>query len=127
MREIAAEVTKVPLTGAYGQAWRLHAEAAAAAVDGRTAEASAGFRDSHARILALEQYFEAANWVVDAAILLPAEPEVRAWAVDTRPLLEELRAKPYLERLDEALASVPGSGSTVHAASAAETRSSTTV
>jgi hypothetical protein len=103
----AAEVAEVPLTGAYGQAWRRHAAAAVAALEGRTAEALAGFREARAGMLALEQYFECAGWVVEAAVLLPAEPEVRAWADDIRPLLHELRAKPYLDRLDEALASVP--------------------
>jgi hypothetical protein len=50
---------------------------------------------------------EAAEMAVDAAILLPADPEVRRMAAEHRPLLEELRARPILERLDAALASVP--------------------
>jgi class 3 adenylate cyclase/predicted ATPase len=103
----AAQIAEVPLTGAYGQAWRLHAAAAVAALEGRIPEALAGFRDARAGILALEQYFEAASRVVEAAVLLPAEPEVRTWASEARPLLEELRAKPYLDKLDEALASAP--------------------
>jgi hypothetical protein len=107
VRTTAAEVAEVPLTGAYGQAWRQHAAAAVAALEGRTAEALAGFREARAGMLALEQYFECSGWVLEAAILLPAEPEVRAWADDMRPLLEELRARPYLEKLDAALESAP--------------------
>ena len=122
VRAIAPEVADVTLNGAWGQAWRRHAAAAVAAVDGLTAEALAGFRDARAGILALEQYFEDASWVVNAAVLLPAESEVRAWAAEARPVLEELRAKPYLEKLDEALASVPGSEGTAPTASPAETR-----
>jgi hypothetical protein len=52
----------------------------------------------------MQQHYVAARVDVNAAILLPGEPEVRAWAEATRPLLEELRARPYLERLDAALA-----------------------
>ena len=122
VRTIASQVAEVPLTGAYGQAWRLQASAAVAAFEGRIAEAVAGFRDARAGLLALEQYFDAATWVVEAAILLPGEPEVRTWASEARPLLEELRAKPYLEKLDEALASVPAPESTVPTASRTETR-----
>ena len=49
----------------------------------------------------------AATCTVDAAVLLRGEPEIRAWAAEDRPLLEELRARPFLERLDAALASAP--------------------
>ena len=122
-RHIAARIVEQPLTGAWGQAWRLHATAAVAALEGRIAEALAGFRDGRARLLRLEQAFEVATWVVDAAVLLPAEPEVRAWAAEARPLLEELRAKPYLDKLDEALASAPPPSSGVRTESRAESPS----
>ena len=120
-RDIAARVAELPLTGAYGQAWRLHAAAAVAALEGRTAEALAGFREARARLLALEQRFDVATWVVEAAILLPAEQEVRAWAAEARPLLEELRARPYLDKLDEVLASATAPSAAARAESPAET------
>ncbi len=68
-----------------------------------------------------EQYFEVATWVIEAAVLLPGEPEVRTWASEARPLLEELRAKPYLDKLDEALASAPSAESAMPTESRART------
>ncbi|MGQ0608907.1 MAG: AAA family ATPase [Chloroflexota bacterium] len=112
-RPVAARIAEVPLTGAYGQALRLHASAAVAALEGRAAEALAGFRDARARLARLEQHFDLACWVIDAAVLLPDEPEVRAWAAEARLLLEELRAQPYLDRLDAALGSAAGPSSAV--------------
>ena len=112
-RPIAARIADVPLTGAYGQALRIHTSAAVAALEGRTAEALAGFRDARARLLRLEQHFDLACWVIDATVLLPDEPEVRAWAAEARLLLEELRAQPYVDRLDAALGSAAGPSSTV--------------
>jgi hypothetical protein len=53
----------------------------------------------------MEQWFTAARHSLEAIILLPDEPEVRAWADDARALFTELRAQPYLDRLDGALAS----------------------
>ena len=78
-----------------------------AALEGRTADAIAAFRQARQIYVDHEQLFAAAQLAVDAAILLPAETEVRSWAAEARPLLVELRAQPYLERLDEALASAP--------------------
>ena len=101
--ELRAEVP----AGAFGWAEIVRARAAVAALEGRTAEAVNGFLDARARVERLEQHFEAATYAIDAAILLPDQPEVRAWAADVRPLLEELRVRPYLERLDAALASAP--------------------
>jgi class 3 adenylate cyclase/tetratricopeptide (TPR) repeat protein len=107
-RHVAAQRAELP-AGAFGAAEIVRANAAVAALEGRTAEAIAGFHDARVRLERLEQLFEAACYVVDAAVVLPAEPEVRAWAAEVRPLLEELRARPFLERLDEALASGPTS------------------
>ncbi|MGH2418313.1 MAG: AAA family ATPase [Candidatus Limnocylindria bacterium] len=112
-RHAAALRAEVP-AGAFGAAEVARADAAVAALEGRTAEAIAGFHDARVRLERLEQMFEAATYVVDAAVLLPGEPEVRAWAAEVRPLLEELRARPYLDRLDTALASAPESAA--HAA-----------
>jgi hypothetical protein len=91
--------------GPTGKAEIAHAHAAVAALEGRTSEALAGFRDVRATLGRLEQHFDAALRAIDAAVLLPDEAEVRAWAEDVRPLLEDLRARPYLAKLDEALAS----------------------
>jgi hypothetical protein len=103
-RQIAALRAAVP-SGTYGKAEITHANAAVAALEGRTSEAVAGFREVRAVLGRLEQRFDAAQRAVDAAVLLPDEPEIRAWADEVRPLLENLRARPYLAKLDEALAS----------------------
>ena len=78
-----------------------------AALEGRTSEAIAAFREARQIYVDHEQLFAAAQLVVETSVLLPAEAEVRSWAAEVRPLLVELRARPYLERLDEALASAP--------------------
>jgi class 3 adenylate cyclase/predicted ATPase len=108
-RHAAAGRATAPSTGAFSQAELARVHAAVAALEGRTADAVAGFRDARERLVRLEQMFEAAGYVVDAAVLLPGEREVRAWAAEVRPLLEELRARPFLDKLDEALASAPPS------------------
>jgi class 3 adenylate cyclase/tetratricopeptide (TPR) repeat protein len=104
-RRVAALRADVP-SGAFGKAEIAHAAAAVAALEGRTSEALAGFRNVRATLGRLEQHFDAALRAVDAAVLLPDEPEVRAWADEVRPILESLRARPYLAKLDEALASI---------------------
>ena len=105
-RQAAIRRAEIPY-GAFGQAEVNRANAAVAALEGRTADAVEAFGKARVEMERLEQRFEAATYVVDAAVLLPAEPVVRAWAAEVRPLLEDLRARPYLERLDEALASAP--------------------
>ncbi|MEO5986502.1 MAG: hypothetical protein ABIW50_01900, partial [Candidatus Limnocylindria bacterium] len=102
-----AELRAALPAGAYGRTEIARATAAVAALEGRTKDALAGFRDARAGLVRLEQMFEAACYVVDAAVLLPGEPEVRAWAAEVRPLLEELSARPYLQKLAEALGSAP--------------------
>ena len=102
-----SHIAELPSTGALTETMRQHSAAAVAALEGRIAEAVAGFRKARFRLEQLQQRFTAACCSIDAAVLLPGEPEVRGWAAEIRPLLEELRVRPYIERLDEALASVP--------------------
>jgi hypothetical protein len=106
-RAVARLIAGLPGTGALTQLIGVHNAAAIAALEGRTDEAVAGFREVDARVKQLEQYFQAAMYAVDAAVLLPTDPQVRALVEDARPLLVRLRAKPYLDRLDQALAGVP--------------------
>ena len=108
MRSAADRLQAMPQTGAYWQAVRLIVAGQIAAVDGRVTEAVAGMRDGIARLRQLEQNFDAAQYVVDAVVLLPNHPEVRAWAAELRPFLEELDAQPYIERMDRAVASAAG-------------------
>ena len=108
MRAAAALVAEGLSTGAVSQAFRVAADGAVAFADGRTGDALDALHDAIERLTTLELHAEAAMLTVDAAILMPAEPEIRHLVEAHRPLLEELRARPILERLDAALASVPG-------------------
>jgi hypothetical protein len=116
-RRVAALRATLP-AGPFGKAEIAHGNAAVAALEGRTADALAGFRDVRTTLDRLQQHFDAALRAVDAAVLLPDEAEIHAWADEARPLLEDLRARPYLAKLDEALASAsspaprPGSAAT---------------
>jgi hypothetical protein len=103
-RVAALGIESTAFTGGLGQASRAHANAIVAALEGRTADALDGFTTARNSLREMEQHFAVAYATVDAAVVLPGEPEVRGWAAEVRPLLEELRARPYLDRLDTALA-----------------------
>ena len=47
--------------------------------------------------------FDAETIAIGALELLPDDPEIRALAERGRPMLVELRAQPWLDRLDAAL------------------------
>ena len=93
-----------------------------AALAGRREEAVAKLRD----LLAIQRSYEwnlvAAEVAIDALAVLPDHPQVRAWAAEVRPLLEELRAAPYLARLDALLAAAPPSRAGREAPSTASVR-----
>ncbi len=95
--------------------------AALAALEGRPADALAGFRDARDQLRRLEQWFDYAAFGIDALMVLPDEAEIRAWAEEARPILEGLRARTYLERLDEALESAPSTAPAVASTEAART------
>jgi hypothetical protein len=103
-RHVGRLFAEMPGAGQLSQVYRIHSAAAIAALEGRTSEAAAGFADVDARMRRLKQFFDAAQFAVDAAILLPDNPEIRALVERARPLLVELRAKPSLDRLDASLA-----------------------
>jgi hypothetical protein len=121
VRLAASRIDGLKGTGELIHAMRLWAEGAVAAVEGRRSEALAAFGESRAISLRLEQDFDAATLVVNAAQVMGDEPEVRSWAMEARPLLEAMGAKPWLERLDKALAG-PGSVAPASAASSIEVR-----
>jgi class 3 adenylate cyclase/tetratricopeptide (TPR) repeat protein len=103
-RIVAGHVDGLAGTGAWTQATRAYATAAVAALEGHRADALVGFRGARDQLKPLGNDFEAASRDVDALWVLSDEPEVRSWAAEVRPLLEELRARPLLEQLDAALA-----------------------
>ena len=90
-----------PLIAARRQTSR----AGIAALEGRTADALNLYRDALRGWRSVHAGWDEALTGVDMATVLdPAEPEVAAAIKSTREILERLGAKPYLERLDAAVA-----------------------
>ncbi len=79
-----------------------------AALAGRTEEALAGYRLAIRTFTDLGLRWDVAMIGLDMAVLLdPADPEVRAAAVQARELFAELGAQPFQARLDAALTGTP--------------------
>jgi len=102
-RMVAERRASLPHRGPLSRAQRTWYAAIVAAIEGRPDTAAESFRAAIEAMWALGWRFEAACCCVDAAVLLPGHPAVRALVERTRPLLVELRARPWLERLDDAL------------------------
>jgi tetratricopeptide (TPR) repeat protein len=104
-------LARVEQSGAYGpvQDARVAAvRAGIAALDGRTAEALALYRDALRGFRETHSILDEAMTGIDMTELLdPSEPEVAATTKSTREILERLGAKPYLERLDSAAGRAP--------------------
>jgi hypothetical protein len=80
-----------------------------AALEGRTAEARTLYRDALERWGELRQEWLEALACLDLVLLLgPDDPDAPAAADRAREILERLRAVPFLERLDAALAAGGG-------------------
>ena len=108
IRAAVEAVEQGPSTGGHvSRAFRGAATAAAAFLDGRTDDARDALRDAIGTLDRLGLPFDAAELAVDAAILMPADPEIRRIAEEHRPVLERVGARPILARLDAALASTP--------------------
>jgi len=76
-----------------------------AALDGRTSEALALYREAREGWRDLPVPWEEALIGIDMATLLdPHEPEVQAAAARSREILTRLRARPFMDRLEAALA-----------------------
>jgi hypothetical protein len=76
-----------------------------AAVDGRGAEALALYRDALRGLRDLGLPWDEALTAIDMATVLdPGDPEVRAAADTARQILVGLGARPFVERLEAALA-----------------------
>ena len=93
-------------TGPALEADRVRISAGIAALEGRTAEALAGFLDALRSYDELGLRFDEAAAAVDLALLLPGIETESAPAAEAiaaaRLTLQELGAAPYLERLDKA-------------------------
>jgi class 3 adenylate cyclase/tetratricopeptide (TPR) repeat protein len=90
--------------GAVVSADRMTLRAGLAALEGRADDALALYRESLRAWRDLGLPWDEALCALDMATLLdPAEPEVGAAAEVARAILARLRAKPFLERLEEAI------------------------
>jgi tetratricopeptide (TPR) repeat protein len=120
IRAAVGRVAELQLTGAIMNAVRHAAHAAVAALDGRTAEAVAGFAAGYDILQGIGVSFEAAMIAVDASILLPDHPDLRSRVAEARSLLAELGARPTLESLDAAESERRGDRSEKVASASAE-------
>jgi tetratricopeptide (TPR) repeat protein len=101
-------LTRFEESGGYGRiidARHATLRAGLAALDGRSAEALALYREALRDWRAAGAVWDEALTGVDMAELLdPADPDVATVIASARAILERLRAKPYIERLDAAVA-----------------------
>ncbi|MGZ6339153.1 MAG: AAA family ATPase [Candidatus Limnocylindrales bacterium] len=113
----SAPLEASPLKGPVYHAHRLALRAGVWALEGRIAEALAAYRAVLATWRDLRLPFEEALVGLDMVELLgPAEPDARLAGESARRSLTDLRAKPFLERLERALG--PAEGGDGHAAPA---------
>ena len=112
----AADIDGLDAIGAHGPAIELRRQAVVAgiaALEGRPAQALAGFREALAQAQASGLKWDEALIGLDMAILLDAgDPEVRAAADRARVTFTALGAAPFLDRLDAALARRSAAAST---------------
>ncbi len=107
-REVARLLEADPRTELAVTANRIAARAGIAALEGRRDEAAAGYREALARLRDLEQDFDVARVGLDFVLLVGADhPATREPAAEARTIFERVGARPYLERLDAALAGRP--------------------
>jgi class 3 adenylate cyclase/tetratricopeptide (TPR) repeat protein len=110
-----ADLDAIDATGVHGPAAELRRtaiRAGIAALDGRTGEAVARYRTAREGWRDLGVPWEEALLGIDMATVLdPREPEVVAAAARSHEILAGLRARPFLDRLEAALAAAPGSAS----------------
>jgi class 3 adenylate cyclase/tetratricopeptide (TPR) repeat protein len=107
----ATALAALDAAGAHGRVIDMNRRtirAGLAALDGRDAEALAGFRAALDGWRDLGAVWRLALTAITMATLLdPEEPEVRAAADEAREILTRLGAKPFLERLDATVATSP--------------------
>jgi class 3 adenylate cyclase len=110
------------------EADRVRIAAGAAALEGRSAEALAGFLDAHRAYGQLGLAFEEAACAVDLAVALPSvereSPIAAAAIASARQVLQRLGAAPFLARLEAA--HPPGAATSPGSAVEAERAATTT-
>ena len=104
-RDIAGRLDALPATGLQIETARMAARAGIAALEGRIDETVAGYREAIARQRAVGADFGTATLALDLVNLVGGgHPVTREAAAEARPIFERVKARPYLERLEAALA-----------------------
>jgi class 3 adenylate cyclase/tetratricopeptide (TPR) repeat protein len=115
----ADEMKRTGMHGPFIEARRMELAAGLTALDGHTAEAVPMFEDVLRRYQALGVQIDQAFTAIEMATLLdPSLPEVIAAGEVGRDILVRLRAKPFIARLDAALARTPEGGGSGNGAAA---------
>ena len=96
-----------PLRGRWAAAVKTTLRAGLAALEGRSEEASSGYREALDAWSAMDVPIDHAFTAIDAITLLPGDPMAIEAAARARATLTELGAKPLLERLAMAEQPVP--------------------
>jgi class 3 adenylate cyclase/predicted ATPase len=103
-RAVSQRLAEVPSSGRAVEAVRIWARAGLAALEGRHDEARSGLLEAISRKRELQSDFLAASMALDAVILLPADPQIREQAEWAREVFSRVGARPFLARLEHALA-----------------------
>jgi class 3 adenylate cyclase/tetratricopeptide (TPR) repeat protein len=104
-RQVADQLDANPSNELGIAAYRIAARAGIAALEGRVDDAITGFRDALSRLRSEHSDFEVARISLDLVLLVGADhPAAPAAADEARAIFERVRARPYLERLDAAMA-----------------------
>ena len=104
---VAQDLAALDATGVRGPLVALRRtafRAGIAALEGRAPEARSLYAEARRGLLDRGVAFEAAVVAIDMATLLgPGDPDAAAAASEARPILEQLGARPFVERLEAAL------------------------
>jgi class 3 adenylate cyclase/tetratricopeptide (TPR) repeat protein len=103
-RPVMSAIGAMPNTGRVRTARRFWADAVIASLENRAEEALAGFREARIRYTEIGWLFESARATLDALIALPDAAELRVAADRAREIFASMGARPYVERLEAALA-----------------------
>jgi class 3 adenylate cyclase/tetratricopeptide (TPR) repeat protein len=104
-REAARRLEAIPQIGVGIAADRIAARAGVAALEGRVDEAITGYREALSRYRSIGAAFDLAQTALDFVIVVGGNhPATREAAAEARAIFERVRARPYLERLDAAMA-----------------------
>jgi class 3 adenylate cyclase/tetratricopeptide (TPR) repeat protein len=118
----ASDLARIDQTDRRGRAFdndKNVIRAGIAALGGRSDEALAAYRDALQTWRELGCVWDEALCAIDMALVLdPAQPEVRTAGAAAREILVRLKAKPFIQKLDEALAKAPTPGGLVREAPA---------